>query len=52
MEYLMESGSICGNFFILLSSPTTKAVNDSYINNRALLNNAEEFYRHMVDIKK
>ena len=32
MEYLMESGSACGNFFILLNSPTTKAVNDSYIN--------------------
>ena len=37
----MESGSVCGNF-ILLSSPTTKAVNDSYINNMTLLNNVEE----------
>ena len=42
MEYLMESGSVCGNFFILLSSPITKAVDDSYINNMTLLNNVEE----------
>ena len=41
MEYLMESGSVCGNFFILLISPTTKAVNDSYIN-MTLLNNVEK----------
>ena len=37
----MESGSVCRNFFILLSSPTTKAVNDSYINT-TLLNNVEK----------
>ena len=36
----MESGSVCGNFFILIS-PTTKAVNDSYIN-MTLLNNVEK----------
>ena len=36
----MESGSVCGNFFILLISPTTKAVNDSYIN--MILNNVEK----------
>ena len=46
----MESGSVCGNFFILLISPTTKAVNDSYMN-IALLNNVEKFCMHMVDIK-
>ena len=38
----MESGSVCGNFFILLISPTTKEVNDSYIN-ISLLNNVEKF---------
>ena len=27
----MESDSVCGNFFILLISPATKAVNDSDI---------------------
>ena len=32
MESLMESGSVCENFLILLSSLKTKAVNDSYIN--------------------
>ena len=37
----MESGSVCGNFFVLLISPTTKAVNDSYINT-TLLNNVEK----------
>ena len=37
----MESGSVCGNFFILLISPTTKAVNDSYIN-MISLNNVEK----------
>ena len=37
----MESGSVCGNFFILLISPTTMAVNDSYIN-MTLLNNVEK----------
>ena len=37
----MESGSVCGNFFILLISPTTKAVNNSYIN-MTLLNNVEK----------
>ena len=37
----MESSSVCGNFFILLSSPTTKEVNDSYIN-IILLNNVEK----------
>ena len=42
MEYLMEVGSVCGNFFKLLSSPAIKAVNDSYINNMTLLNNSEE----------
>ena len=42
----MESGFVCGNFFILLSSPTAKAVNNSYIN-MTLLNNVEEFYRHI-----
>ena len=42
MKYLMKSSSVCGNFFILLSSPTTKAVNDSCINNVTLLNNVEE----------
>ena len=36
----MESSSVCGNFFILLISPTTKAVNDSYIN--MTLNNVEK----------
>ena len=41
MEYSMESGSVCGNFFILLISPTTKAVNDSYVN-MTLLNNVEK----------
>ena len=35
MEYSMESVSVCENFFILLSSPTTKAVNNYYKNNRA-----------------
>ena len=44
MEYLMESVSLCGNFFILLSSPTTKAVNVSYMNNMTLLNNVEEVF--------
>ena len=42
MKYLMESGSACRNFFILLSSPTTKAINDSYIDNMTILNNVEE----------
>ena len=37
----MESDSVCGNFFILLSSPITKAVNDSYMN-MILLNNVEK----------
>ena len=37
----MESISVCGNFFILLISPTTKAVNDFYIN-MTLLNNVEK----------
>ena len=37
MEYLMESGSV----FILLSYPTTKTVNNSYIN-MTLLNNVEK----------
>ena len=37
----MESGSVCGNFFIFLISPTTKAVNDSYIN-MTLLNSVEK----------
>ena len=37
----MESGSACGKFFTLLSSPTTKEVNDSYIN-MTLLNNVEK----------
>ena len=41
MEYLMESGSVCGNLFILLSSPTTKAVNDSYM---ILLNSVEKVF--------
>ena len=31
------------NFFILLISPTTKAVNDSYIN-MTLLNNVEKVF--------
>ena len=39
----MESGSVCGNFFILLISLTTKAVNDSYIN-MTLLNNVEKVF--------
>ena len=43
----MESGSVCGNFFILLISPTTKEVNTSYIN-MTLLNNGRNFCRHMV----
>ena len=34
-----------------MSSPTTKAVNDSHMNNMILLNNVEEVCRHMVDIK-
>ena len=37
----MESGSVCGNFFISLIPPTTKAVNNSYIN-MTLLNNVEK----------
>ena len=37
----MESGSVCGNFFILLISPTTKAVKDSYIY-MSSLNNVEK----------
>ena len=37
----MESDSVCGNFFILLISPTTKEVNDSYIS-MTLLNNVEK----------
>ena len=37
----MESGSVCGNFFMLLISTTVKAVNDSYIN-ITLLNNVEK----------
>ena len=37
----MESGSVCGNFFILLISPITKVVNDSYIN-MTLFNNVEK----------
>ena len=36
-----------GNFFILLISPTTKAVNDSYVNMILL----RKFCRHKVDIK-
>ena len=42
MKYLMESGSVCGNFFILLSSPTTKAVDDSHIHNMTLLSDVEK----------
>ena len=38
----MEAGSICGNFFILLSFPTTKAVDGSCINTTLLNNNEEE----------
>ena len=38
----MESDSVHGNFFILLISPTTKAVNSSYIDNLILLNNIEK----------
>ena len=38
----MGSGSVCGNYFILLISPTTKAVNDSYID-MTLLNNMGKF---------
>ena len=37
----MESGSVCGNFFILLISPATKAANNSYINMTSL-NNVEK----------
>ena len=37
----MDSGSICENFFVLLSSPITKAVNDSYIS-MVLVNNVEK----------
>ena len=41
MEYLMESDCVCGNFFILLSSPTMKAVNSSSIY-MIILNDVEE----------
>ena len=37
----MESSSVYGDSFILLSSLTTKAVNDLYIN-MILLNNVEK----------